>query len=84
MRRLFDWLVGAADDVPILPPDIQRRVDRDKELRAWLDAFIRSEGRLPSPTELWELSPPPVEVLGEDDGDEELPFIVIELEAVYG
>lgn len=58
MRRLFDWLVGAADDVPTLPPDIQRRVDRDKELRAWHDAFVRSEGRDPTATELWTLAPP--------------------------
>lgn len=64
IRRLFDFLVGGVDQIDVLPPELQRRLDRDDDLRATEARLTRELGRSPSATELWAASPPPVEVLG--------------------
>ena len=68
IKFLFDVLLGGTKD-GVIPPEIQRLIDRDTALREAEWAFKLEHRRDPSPRELWAISPPDDRVLGTEAVD---------------
>ena len=54
--RLYDWLFPPRNERGV-SPEIQRRFDRDDELRKAYDKWVEIHGTPPTVRQLWAVSP---------------------------